>query len=221
MALNRKSATGVVKSEDDKYIWENLKKGDYECRLVYVADLGLQEKSYMGEFAGNFQQLALGVEVIGQGITDEDGNVLPRVLWTKPFYVYENGLTEKGTELKYYSLFDGGAVEGDIPDWEAQLDKVVSASVINVAGKGYNKDKIYDNIKGLDKIPEKYQGDVGKSISNTGVGDSEDKDNLVTKGLFGLPKFVWDKRIIEEAVTDVDKMEKKVDEAGGEVEAPY
>lgn len=217
MALNRKKATGVAKSEDDKYVWENLKKGDYECRLVFVADLGLQEKSYMGEFSGNFQQLALGVEVIGQGVTDDEGSVLPRILWTKPFYVYENGLTEKGTELKYYSLFDSAAVEGDIPDWESQLDKIVSASVVNVEGKGENKGKIYDNIKGLDKIPEKYQGDVGKSISNSGVGDSEDENNLVTKGLFGLPKFVYDKRIIE--TDDSGKVDAKVEDK--ETESPY
>ena len=222
MALNRKKATGVVKKETDSdYNWENLDKGSHEGRLVYVADLGLQEKNYKGEFQGNFQQISLGIEVIGQGMDDKDGVLQPRILWTKPFNVYENGLTENGIELEYYSVFDTDADENTDPDWEAQLDKVCSVNVINVEGTGANKDKTYDNIKSLDKIPEKYQKDVEGSTVKCAIGDSEDKDNLVTKGLFGLPKFVWEKRIVEEPKSGDVVEEKVVDGVVEEIKAPY
>ena len=222
MALNRKKATDVVKKENDgEYIWDNLKKGGHEGRLVYVADLGLQEKSYAGEFQGNFQQLSLGIEVVGQGKEDKDGVLQPRILWTKPFTVYDHGFTEKGTELEYYSVFDESANVDTDPDWESLLDKVCSVNVINVDGTGKNKDKIYDNIKSLDKVPEKYQGNVEASTVKCGVGDSDDKNDMVTSSLFGLPKFVWEKRI-EGEVSSGDVVEERV--VDGEVEqikAPY
>ena len=210
MGLNRKKATGVQGGNDD-YMWKNLEEEDYPCRLAYIADLGLQVNEYKGEFKGNFQQISLGVEVIGEGAEDEDGVLQPRILWTKPFYIYDS-LTEKGTELKYYKIFVPKAEDGDIPDWEAQLGKPVSATVINVQGNGENKDKKYDNIESLSKIPKQYQDDVGVAIAETGIGDSDDPDNFVTKGLFGLPKFVWGKRVTEdEKEEDAPKAEKKVE----------
>jgi len=220
MALNRKAGTNVVKKESDsEYIWDNLKSGGHEGRLVYVADLGLQEKSYAGEFQGNFQQLSLGIEIIGAGKEDKEGVLQPRILWTRPFWAYENGFTEKGTELELYSIFDESAgVESDA-DWEAQLDKVCSVNVENVNGTGENKSKVYDNIKSLDKIPEKYQEGVGASTVQCGIGDSEDKSNLVTSSLFGLPKFVHAKRIIEEVVEEEEAEATAMAEE--KQEAPY
>ena len=203
MGLNRKKATEVAGGDNDDYIWENLEEDSYDCRLAYIADLGLQANEYKGDFKGNFQQIALGVEVIGEGVEDEDGELLPRILWTKPFYIYDS-LTEKGTELKYYKLFVPKAQEGDDPDWEAQLGKPISAEVVHVQGTGDNKDKKYDNIASLDKIPKKYQKDVGEAIAEVGIGDSDDPKNFVTKGLFGLPKFVFDKRIVEDEEEEKD-----------------
>ena len=197
MGLNRKKATEVVANENEEYIWDNLEEEDYDGRLAYVADLGLQINEYKGDFKGNFQQISLGIEVIGEGVEDEDGEMQARILWTKPFFIYDS-LTEKGTELKYYKLFVPKAQEGDDPDWDAQLGKPVSVSVVHVQGKGDNKDKTYDNVESLSKIPKKYLDDVGEAIAETGIGDSDDADNFVTKGLFGLPKFVFDKRIVED-----------------------
>jgi len=203
MGLVRKAATGVVKNDDD-YIWDNLKAGDYECRLAYVADLGLQAKDYKGDFKGNFQQLCLGVEVIGEGVEDKDKVMQPRILWSKPFYIYDS-LTEKGTEMAFYSIFDASAVEGDVPNWEKQLGKPLSVTVESVQGKGANSDKTYDNVKELNKIPDKYQSGVGVAIGGTGIGDSDDPKNVVTKGLFGLPKFIFDRRIIEDVESNVPR----------------
>jgi len=214
MALVRKKATEVVKGSSDRadIDWGNLKPGDYEGRLVYVADLGLQAKTYNNEFQGNFQQIALGIELVGQTVTvekeGEEDVILPRILWAKPFNIFSD-MDEKSNEFKYYSMFDSNAEGGVEPDWEAQLNKPIMVTVENNPGKGANKDKLFDNIKSLAKIPEKYQADVGEALTTPGVGDSDDPKNAVTKALFGLAKYVFDKRIKDEAPEEAPQEEAK------------
>ena len=196
MALARRKPTETVEKEFDGIKWGNLEKGEHEGRLVMVADLGLQENVYKGEFKGNFQQVALGIEIIGKGMTLEDGNTLPRILWTKPFYVYDK-MGEKGTEFKHYSMFDSSAQPETVPDWDSQLGKPISVFVEHVNGKGDKAKEIYDNISRLIPIPEKYQGGVGPAICQTiGIGNCDEEDNAVNKALFGLAKHVFDKRVI-------------------------
>jgi len=206
MGLKRRKATEVADTGNEEYIWNNLEEEDYDARLVYVADLGLQVNEFKGEFKGNFQQISLGIEVIGEVVEDEEGELHPRILFTKPFFIYDN-LTERGTELKFYKLFVPKADEGDVPDWDAQLGKAISVSVVHVQGKGENKDKTYDNIAGLSKIPKKYIDDVGDAVAEVGIGDADDADNFVTKGLYGLPKYVLDKRIVNESDDDEEEEE--------------
>jgi hypothetical protein len=180
---------------------EVLSEGEHEGRLVYVADLGLQQKSYKGEDLGQFYQAALGIEIIGEVVTieDEDGNEeeKPLVLWDRPFYAYDT-MTEKGVELKRYQVFEPSASEGQVPDWEAQLGKPVNVNVIHNEGKGDNAGKMYPNIKSLTPIPAKYQDGVGEANLTAGMGDSDDEDNPINKVLFGLVKYIYDKRIIGE-----------------------
>lgn len=218
MGLNRRAATGVTKVESTESIWENLKPGDYDGRLVYVADLGLQTKDYKGEFKGNFQQISLGIEIIGESVTTEEGGVHPKIMWVKPFYIYKE-MGAKSKEFEYYSLFEPDAEPETCPDWEAQLGKPISVSVTNIQGKGENSNKTYDNIKSLTRIPERYQGDVGEAVAEVGVGNSDDPNNAVTKALFGLPKYVYEHRVLDDnsspAVKNVD-MEPALDDG-----APY
>ena len=90
MSLNRREATAVVKQESEgtKLVYDNLPLGDNEGRLVFVADLGLQAREYAEEFKGNFQQIALGIEIPDHPMKDEEGNSLSRILWTKAFSIY-------------------------------------------------------------------------------------------------------------------------------------
>lgn len=168
----------------------NLEAGEHEGRLVYVADLGLQHQVYKGEDKGNIQQIALGIEVVGQTYETEDGEAKPRYLWTKPFNIFAT-LTEKGNELKMYSVFDASANDGELPDWEAQLGKPCSIVVEHV----HKDDKVYDNIKSVLPIPAKYQDGVEAASIEFAIGDSDEKDNVVNKALFGLTKFVFAKKV--------------------------
>ena len=166
-----------------------LDEGDYEGRLVYVADLGLQVNEYKGEVKQPTQQISLGIEIIGESVMIDDVE-RPRLMFTKPFNIF-NKLTEKGNELKYLRIFNPKAVEGVVGDWEAVLDTPVNVTVVNTT----NGDNTYNNIGLLAPIPAKYQGSVGKSTITPAIGDADDEENVVTQSLFGLSKFVFDKRL--------------------------
>ena len=219
MGLARRAATDVVKQESennkefDTIEWGNLEAGDHEGRLVMVADLGLQDKTYKGEFLGNFQQISLCIEAVGQGVQGEESTI-PRILWMKPMYIYEE-MNEKSNEFKYYSMFNPDVKDGDVPDWEALLGKPISFTVAHVKGKGDKASQTYDNITDIAKIPAKYQDDVEVALHDVGIGDSDDPENMVTKSLFGLTKWVYDRRIgaveVKEEVKEVKGEESTPD----------
>jgi len=186
MPLNRKSPKSEGKSDVQ---YELLEAGDHDARLVFVADLGLQRKEYKGEYKGDFQQIALGLEIVGETV-EVDGKEVPRLMWTRPFYIYDK-LTEKGVELQMYKAFVSSAVDGDIPDWDAQLGKPCNAVVVHNEGKGANAGKMFDNVADITAIPAKYQDAVAPNKITPEIGDGEN----VRKHLFGLAKYVFDKRI--------------------------
>ena len=170
---------------------EGMEEGDYEARLVYIADLGLQEREYKGESKPPMQQIALGMELIGHTVEIED-EMRPRLMWTKPFNIATE-LSEKGNEIKYYSVFDPKAQPGDVADWDKVLGEPCMVTVVKVERKG----EFYDNIGKLTPIPAKYRKDVGDATITPAVGDCEDPDNPVNKALFGLVKYKMDRRITD------------------------
>ena len=178
MSLDRKT-TSTSSGESD---YENLEAGEYEARLVYVADLGLHQDEYKGEVKNPAQKIALGLEIVGKTVTI-DGEQRPRYLWTKPFNIFSS-LTAKGNELKFYSVFDSSATEGDVPDWDAQMGKACSLVMSQ-------NDKGYDDITNIAAIPSKYQDDIDPATIEGGVGD----DNSIISALFGLTKWTFDNRI--------------------------
>jgi len=179
--------------EGNKEEYAKLKNGDYEARLVYVADLGLQEREYKGEKKPDAQQLALGFEVLGEYVTINEVEV-PRILWTRPFNVF-NVLTAKGKELEYMKIFNPTASDGEEGDWESVLGTPVSLTV----GKRQSaKGQEFDNINNIAAIPAKYHKDVAASDIEPAIGDCDDPDNVVNKALFGLVKLVLDKRVVKE-----------------------
>lgn len=199
MSLNRRNATAVVKQESEgtKLVYDNLPLGDNEGRLVFVADLGLQAREYAGEFKGNFQQISLGIEIPDHPMKDEEGNSLPRILWTKPFYIYDK-MGEKSKEYEYYCAFDPSTQAETVADWDAVLGKPVNVHIIHTKGKTQLDDgtyPTYDNIKMLTPTPAKYQAGVAANTVTPAIGDADDPENVVTKALYGLVKHVYDKRV--------------------------
>lgn len=199
MALERRSPKSEGKSEVE---YKLLEAGDHDARLVFVADLGLQRKEYKGEYMGDFQQIALGLEIVGESVT-VDGKERPRIMWTRPFYIYDT-LTEKGVELKMYKTFVPTATDGQVPDWDSQLGKPCNVVVIHKEGSGANTGKKFDNIADISAIPAKYQDAITPAVTTPAIGEGKE----VTDNLYGLAKFVYDKRI-KEVATDTPNQEPR------------
>lgn len=190
MGLNRKSED-KGKNNDSQYT--QLPVGEVEGRLVYVADLGLQSKEYAGEYQGDIQQLSLGIEIVDHPHDTENGPVA-RLMWIKPFYIYSR-MGSKSKEFEYYSIFNPSAKPETVPNWEAQLGKPVSVNIVHTK----SGDKVYDNVGKINSIPAKYQDGVTEATLTPAIGDSDDEENVVTQALYGLTKYVYDKRIVKES----------------------
>jgi len=171
--------------------YDRLEDGEYEARLVYVADLGMQAGAiYQGEQKPDAQQIALGFEIVGHPVTIS-GQEVPRLMWLNPFNIFAT-LTAKGKELVYYSVFDKKGKEGEVADWEAQLGKPCT---VTVGRSGKDCTGEYDEIKSVDPIPLKYQEDVMANDITPAVGDADDPTNPATMALHGLAKWVFARRL--------------------------
>ena len=168
-----------------------MPEGEHEGRLVYVADLGLQERNFAGEEKPPAQQLSLGIELVGQEQTLSDGGTLPRILWSKPFNIFQT-MNERGNEYKYYKMFVPTARDGEVADW----DKVLGMPINVVVSHSKSGDRTYDNISSMSAIPAKYQDQVPPAATaQMSVGDAEDENNIATKAMFCLVKYLHDKRV--------------------------
>lgn len=188
MGLQRKTPQAKA-STNSTVEYENVAEGSHEGRLVMVADLGLHKRDYNGEEKSPCQKISLGIELIGQTLT-VDGVAQPRVLWTNPFNIFQT-LNEMGKELPMFRVFQPLAKEGQVANWESVLG--VACDVIvrhEVSG-----DRTYDNIESIAPIPTRYQDGVADATHPMGIGDSEDENNPVTKGLYGLTKWMHSNRI--------------------------
>jgi hypothetical protein len=189
MAINRVSPQAEKSTSTIEYT--NVAEGEHEGRLVYVADLGLQERNFAGEEKPPAQQLSLGIELVGQEQTLSDGGTLPRILWSKPFNIFQT-MNERGNEYKYYKMFVPTARDGEVADWDSVLGMPINVVVTH----SKSGDRTYDNISSMSAIPAKYQDQVPPAATaQMSVGDAEDENNVATKAMFGLVKYLHDKRV--------------------------
>ena len=174
---------------------------EHEARLTYVADLGLHTNDYKGDIKPDVQKIALGFEILGSTV-ELDGEEVPRILWDKPFNIYYQ-MTEKGTELAKFKIFNPAAKDGAVADWEKVLGSPVTITVVNVPDKK-DPTKKYDNIASIQSIPKKFQKGIAEGSVETAIGDSDDANNLATKHLFGLAKWMFDRRIVDTGYPEAD-----------------
>ena len=89
-------------------------------------------------------------------------------------------------------MFVPTARDGEVADW----DKVLGMPINVVVTHTKSGDRTYDNISSMSAIPSKYQDQVAKAATaEMSVGDAEDENNVATKAMFGLVKYLHDKRV--------------------------
>jgi len=204
MPFERKMSQDVGSNKSE---YENLKPGEYEGRLLYVSDLGLQERNYAGDEKPPCQQISLCIEILDNPVTI-DGKEVPRIMWTKPFNIFRT-MSGLGKELEYYKAFSPTAEEDEVADW----DSVLSVPCTVIVKNKPVQDKLYDEIVGLAPIPAKYRDSVVKSsFTDHCSAGAEDIDSPAIKSLFGLAKYVHEKRITESSKPTLKVVESGVDE---------
>ena len=215
MALNRKVVATEKKEFDGESNFTRLGAGEYEGRLVYVADLGLQERNFKGEEKPPAQQICLGIEIIGS-----DNNGQPRLLFTRPFNIFSK-MSDLGVEYKMYKVFNTSAQPDTVADWDAVLGEPCTVKV--VVTKSRDGSAEYDNIADLIPIPAKYRKDVGEARITPAIGDCDDDSNPATQALYGLAKFIWEKRIDMPVKTaqKAAKAKQKVSSDVDDIDIPY
>jgi len=204
MAFERKMSqeVGSTKSE-----YANLKPGEHEGRLLYVADLGLQERNYAGEEKPPCQQVSLCIEILDNPVTI-DGKEVPRIMWTKPFNIFRT-MSGLGKELEYYKAFNTTAEEDDVADW----DSVLNMPCFVVVKNKQVQDKLYDEIVSIAPIPAKYRDSVGKSsFTDHCSAGADDSDSPAIKSLFGLAKYIHEKRITESSKPTLKEVKSEAHE---------
>lgn len=170
--------------------YTNLKEGEHEARLAYVAGLGLQKREYKGEVKPPCKQISLCFEVLGSTVKI-DGVVRPRTIWHKGFNVFGK-MSGLSTEYAMYKAFVPTAEEDTTADWESVLGEPVNIIIKNEERNG----NVYDTVTGVTSIPSKYRDSVDEStITNQCVGDAEDADSPAIKSLFGLARWKHGNRL--------------------------
>ena len=187
MGFERKSQPRAASTME----YENLTEGEHEARLIYVADLGMQNRTpFNGDVKPPAQQVSLCFEVLGSTIKIDDVEQ-PRIIWSKPFNIFGT-MSGLSTEYDYFKAFVPTAKEDTTADWESVLGEPVNIIIKHVHKDG----AVYDNVSGITAIPSKYRSKVDKAVTTEfAIAGSEDVDSPAIKTLFGLAKHVHDKRI--------------------------
>jgi hypothetical protein len=194
MALKRIN-TGSKENKGSNVDFEALPPGEYEGRLVYIADLGLQSRDFKGDEKPPCQQISLGIEICGQSVTI-DGVETPKLLWTKPFNIFAK-LNEKGREYEYFKVFNPKAEDNTVADWDSFMGSPCSVYITNREGKGEYLGKVFEEISQVTPIPVKYREGVPEARITPCIGDAEDSNNEATKAMYGLTKYVHAKRLAD------------------------
>mgnify|MGYP003389160486 FL=1 len=181
----------VQTSGGDQLTYTNLDAGEYEARLIYVADLGLQNRQpFKGEEKKPCQQITLCFEVLGSTV-EINGEVKPRTLWMNPTNIFSS-MGSMGNELPLYRAFVPSAKEDSVPNWEEQLGKPVTLNITHNVSNG----RTFDKIASVAAIPMKYQDKVAQAITTDfSVGGCEELDSPAIQNLRGFLKTNHENRI--------------------------
>ena len=160
-----------------------LPAGDYDGRLVYVADLGIIRDEYKGE-VNERQKLVLGIEILGKEVEVEvDGEKVtkPLILWSKAFNIYAR-TSDKSVEFKFATVFEPAFKGGIAFEWEDVLGAPVSV-VLSVTDDGK-----YNNIERLQAVPSRFASAFPANVTEPATGRYDDE--AIKGDLYGLPLWL-------------------------------
>jgi len=160
-----------------------LPAGEYDGKLVYVADLGLIRDEYKGEVTER-QKIVLGIEILGKEVElDVDGEKVtkPLVLWSKAFNIYAK-TSSKSIEFKFATVFDPSFKGGVAFDWEEVLGSPVSVALT------VTDDGKFNNVASLMPIPARFAASLDEAVSDPYAGRYDEEP--IKSNIYGLPLWL-------------------------------
>lgn len=168
---------------------EPLDPGSYPSRSVMVIDLGLQPQTYNGETKDPKNEIMTTYELSDEFMKDDEGNeIKDKPRWLSETFTLNSLNSDKAKSTQRYLALDPELkYDGD---WSRIPGTPATITVINNAGKGKNKGKVFNNIasvstmraKDAEKLPELVNDKRYFSL------DEPDVELFLT-----LPQFVQDK----------------------------
>ena len=168
---------------------EPLDPGSYPSRLVMVLDLGLQPQTYNGETKDPKIEIMTTYELSDEFMKDDEGNELkdkPR--WQSETFTLNSLNSDKAKSTQRYLALDPN-LEHD-GDWSKLLGTPATITVVNNAGKGKNKGKVFNNIASVSTMRAKDADKLPPLVNNARYFDMDNPD---VELFLTLPQFVQDK----------------------------
>jgi hypothetical protein len=168
---------------------EPLDPGSYPSRLVMVLDLGLQPQTYNGETKDPKIEIMTTYELSDEFMKDDEGNELkdkPR--WQSETFTLNSLNSDKAKSTQRYLALDPN-LEHD-GDWSKLLGTPATITVVNNAGKGKNKGKVFNNIASVSTMRAKDADKLPPLVNDARYFDMDNPD---VELFLTLPQFVQDK----------------------------
>ncbi len=168
---------------------EPLDPGSYPSRLVMVIDLGLQPQTYNGETKDPKNEIMTTYELSDEFMKDDEGNeIKDKPRWLSETFTLNSLNSDKAKSTQRYVALDTGLkYDGD---WSQLLNTPANLTVINNAGKGKNKGKVFNNIASVSAMRAKDAEKLPPLVNDKRFFTLDEPD---VELFLTLPQFVQDK----------------------------
>lgn len=185
---------------------EPIDPGSYPGRLVQVIDLGLQPQKFENEEKPPKNEIMTTYELSDEFMKDEEGNdIEDKPRWVSETFTLNSLNSDRAkSTARYYALDPEAKYEGD---WSQLLETPASITIINKAGSGKNKGKVYNNIATVSAMRPK---DASRMPALKNEAKFFDMDNPDVELFLSLPDFIQ-KKIREGLEFEGSKLDKLLD----------
>ena len=168
---------------------EPIEPGSYPARLVQVIDLGLQPQVYLGEVKDPKNEILTTYELSDEFMKDEEGNeIKDKPRWLSESFTLNSLNSDRAkSTARYYALDPEAKYEGD---WSQLLETPATITVINKAGTGKNKGKVFNNIGAVSAMRPKDASRLPPLVNDAKFFTLDDPD---VELFLTLPQFIQGK----------------------------
>jgi len=190
---NKLPRTGGDSNNNNKMTAPTLEPGGYPGRLVQIISLGLQKRDpYKGEEKTPAYFIRCTYELSDEFMADEEGNEIkdkPRFISEDfPFFSLD---VDAAKSTERYKALDPEIKHGG--DWAELIGSPATINIINRAGVGKHKGRIFENIKSVSNMRKKEAEALPELVNPPLVLDLDDGSDSSVDAFKSLPAFVTDR----------------------------